>query len=194
MKTFKLKGEPRQVSNKQAIKTLRRNEQVPCVLYGQGIENLLFYVSAKELKQITNTPFSYIIELEIDGKNYLSILHMAQYHPVTDEPLHVDFMAVSEEKPVSINVPVIITGNSEGVRQGGKMIQTTRKIRISSLLKYLPDNITVDITDLNLGKTVTAGDLKYDNIQILTPKTTIICSVKMTRAAIGAAAAETPAK
>ncbi|MCK9304547.1 MAG: 50S ribosomal protein L25 [Bacteroidales bacterium] len=194
MKTFKLKGEPRKVSNKQAVKTLRRNAGVPCILYGKGIDNLLFSVNAKELKQITDTPNSYIIELEVEGKTYMSIFHMAQYHPVTDEPLHIDFIAVSEDKPINIDVPVFITGNSEGVRQGGKMTQSVRKLRISALMKDLPDSLTIDITDLKLGKTITAGDLKYDNIQILTPKSTIICSVKMTRAAIGAAAAESTEK
>jgi large subunit ribosomal protein L25 len=143
------------------------------------------------LLQVTNTPYSYIIDLHIGNKTYKAIYHIAQFHPVTDDALHVDFMAVSEDKPIAINVPVVITGNSEGVRQGGKLSITTRKLRISALLKFLPDNLPVDITDLKLGKTITAGDLKYDNIQIVTPKSTIICSVKMTRAAIGAAAAET---
>jgi len=103
----------------------------------------------------------------------------------------VDFLSVTETKPVSINVPIVITGNSEGVREGGKLILTTRKLKISADLKNLPDTITVDITGLKMGKTIVAGDLKYDNIQILTPKTTIICAVKLTRAAIGAAAAAT---
>ncbi len=192
MKTFKLQGKPREVSNKQATKVLRRNFDVPCVLYGNGIEkNILFSVNAKELQQISHTPNSYIVELEVAGKSYLSVFHAAQYHPLTDEPLHVDFLSVTETKPVSINVPIVITGNSEGVREGGKLILTTRKLKISADLKNLPDTITVDITGLKMGKTIVAGDLKYDNIQILTPKTTIICAVKLTRAAIGAAAAAT---
>lgn len=127
MKTFNLKGTPRSVSNKQAIKTLRRNGEVPCVLYGAGIENVLFSVDAKELLLVTNTPNSYIVELEIADKKYTAVYHTAQFHPVTDETLHVDFLAVSAEKPVSINVPIIITGNSEGVRQGGKLSVSARK-------------------------------------------------------------------
>ncbi|MEN6617892.1 MAG: 50S ribosomal protein L25 [Rikenellaceae bacterium] len=188
MKTFKLQGNPREVSNKQATKVLRRNFDVPCILYGPGVENILFSVNAKELQQITHTPNSYIIELEIGGKNYLSVFHDAQYHPVTDEPLHADFLAISDNKPVAINVPVVITGSSEGVREGGKLILITRKVRIAAALQNLPDTITVDISGLKMGKTIVAGDLKSDNIQILTPKTTIICAVKLTRAAIGAAA------
>lgn len=194
MKTFNLKGTPRSVSNKQAVKTLRRNGEVPCVLYGAGIENVLFSVDAKELLLVTNTPNSYIVELEIADKKYTAVYHTAQFHPVTDETLHVDFLAVSADKPVSINVPIIITGNSEGVRQGGKLSVSARKLKVSALMANLPDTLTVDITNLSLGKTIVAGDLKYDNIQILSPKSTIICAVKMTRAAIGAAAAAAAAK
>ena len=190
MKTIKLTGIAREISNKQAVKTLRREERVPCVLYGEGVENnVIFSVDKKELGQIIYTPNAYIIELEIDGKNYLATFHMSQYHPVTDEPLHVDFLAIAKGKPVTISVPVAIVGNSEGVRQGGKLMQSTRKLKISAQLEDLPDTLPVDITNLKLGKTIVAGDLQYDKIQILTAKSTIICAVKMTRAAIGAAAA-----
>lgn len=190
MKTIKLTGIAREISNKQAVKTLRREERVPCILYGEGVENnVIFSVDKKELGQIIYTPNAYIIELEIDGKQYLATFHMSQYHPVTDEPLHVDFLAIAKGKPVTISVPVAIVGNSEGVRQGGKLMQSTRKLKISAQLEDLPDTLPVDITNLKLGKTIVAGELQYDKIQILTPKSTIICAVKMTRAAIGAAAA-----
>jgi len=194
MKTFNLKGTPREVSNKQAVKTLRRNAEVPCILYGPGVDNVLFSVNAKELLLVTNTPNSYIIELEIGDKRYKAVYHTAQFHPVTEDCLHVDFLSISDDKPVTINVPIIITGNSEGVRQGGKLSVSARKLKISALMNNLPDTLTVDISTLNLGKTIVAGDLKYDNIQILSPKSTIICAVKMTRAAIGAAAAAASAK
>ncbi len=189
MKTFVLNGTKRELSNKQAIKTLRRNGLVPCVLYGAKQENVNFTVNEKELGAVLNTPNSYIIELNIDGSKYLSVFHDAQFHPVSDAVLHADFLAVNKEKPVSINVPIVITGNSEGVRQGGKLIVSSRKLRISAMIDKLPDSLEVDITELGLGKSILAGDLSYENIQILTPKPTIICAVKMTRAAIGAAAA-----
>ncbi len=189
MKTITLKGNPREITKKSATKGMRRDSQIPCVLYGPEQENIHFSVYDRDLLQILNTPNSYIVELDIDGKKYKSVHHSSQFHPMTDEPLHLDFLAVSESRPVVINVPVVITGNSEGVRQGGKLILNTRKIRISAMLNDLPDNITVDISTLAIGKSISAGDIKLDNVQILTPKTTIICAVKMTRAAIGAAAA-----
>ncbi|MEZ7884350.1 50S ribosomal protein L25 [bioreactor metagenome] len=194
MKTITLVGKKRELSNKQAIKQLRRDAQVPCVLYGPKVENIHFSVDAKELNNVLNTPNSYIIELEIEGAKHLAVYHAAHFHPVTDEALHIDFLAVSQERPVTISVPIAITGNSEGVRQGGKLIVSTRKIKISANINDLPDTVSVDITNLKLGKTIVAGDLSYDNINILTPKSTIICAVKMTRAAIGAAAAAAAGK
>jgi large subunit ribosomal protein L25 len=189
MKSISLQGKTREITKKSAINAMRREGQIPCVLYGPKVENLHFSLSDRDLLQILNTPNSYIINLDVDGKAYKAVYHSAQFHPVTDEPLHIDFLAVSEDRPVVINVPVVVKGNSEGVRQGGKLMLITRKLKISAALNDLPDNIEVDITDLKIGKSIVAGDVKVDKIQVLTPKTTIICSVKMTRAAIGAAAA-----
>lgn len=190
MKEITLKGSLRTTARKSDIKKLRLEEKVPCILYGHGIENnVMFAIEAKELKNVTHTPASYIINLDIDGKVYKAIFHQIQYHPVTDEALHVDFLAVSAEKPVTIEIPVDIFGNSEGVKQGGKLMVSTRKLRVCGELDKLPDTLPVDITELKLGKQITAGDLSFDGIQIVSPKGTIICAVKMTRAALGAAAA-----
>jgi large subunit ribosomal protein L25 len=189
MKTITLKGNPREITKKGKTAQMRRDNQIPCVLYGPEMPNIHFSVYDRDLNQILNTPNSYIIEIEIDGKKYNSVHHASQFHPMTDEPLHMDFLAVTDTRPVVINVPIVITGNSEGVRQGGKLILNTRKVKISANVKDLPDNITVDISNLGIGKSIAAGDIKLDKVQILTAKTTIICAVKMTRAAIGAAAA-----
>ncbi len=189
MKTISLKGNSREITKKSAVKEMRRNHLVPCVLYGQGIQNIHFSLLDKDLTKILNTPNSYLIELNIDGTVYNAVYHSAQFHPLTDEPLHIDFLSISDDKPVTISVPVYITGNSEGIRQGGKLMLSTRKLKISALMKNLPDNIAVDITHLTIGKSIYAEDIELDNIQVLTPKNTVICSVRMTRAAIGAAAA-----
>lgn len=183
MKHIELKGLVREAGNKATVKNIRREGLVPCNLYGLGMENVLFTISAKDLKTITNTPSSYIIDLELDnGQKYAAILHEVQWHPVTDEALHVDFLAVSEDKPVVINVPIRIVGHSEGVKLGGKLLVSARKLRISALLNELPDEIEVDITTLKIGKQIVAGDLHYDNVNIVSPKATIICSVRATRA------------
>ena len=189
METITLKGKSRKIGKKADVKQLRRAGEVPCVYYGHNVENIVFSVDAKELKKITHTPKSYLINLEVDGQSHLCVFHQIQYHPVTDEALHVDFLAISSEKPVVIDVPVVIEGNSEGVKQGGKLLVSARKLKISAPIDLLPDELKVDITDLQLGKTIVAGDLSYEGIQIVSPKSTIICAVKMTRAALGAAAA-----
>ena len=189
MKHIELKGTVREAGSKAAVKSLRREGLVPCNIYGLGMENNHFTVSAKDLKNLTNTPNSYIVDLELsNGSKFFAVLHEVQWHPVTDEALHVDFLAVSEEKPVAIDVPVKITGHSEGVKMGGKLLVSSRKLRISASLNNLPDEISVDVTNLLIGKQIVAGDLHYEGVTIVSPKATIICSVRPTRATAQAAA------
>lgn len=190
MKHISLNGKSRAKGNKSAIKDVRRNGDVPCVLYGEGIENIMFSVSAKDLKTLTHTPNSYIIDLDVDGKKYLAILHDLQFHPVNDSTIHADFLAISAEKPISINVPLNITGNCEGVKAGGKLLIEARKLRVNGLPDMIPDVLDIDITNLQLGKQIVAGDLAFDGIKIVSPKTTGVCTVKATRASAAAAAAK----
>ena len=188
MKHIELKGVVREAGNKATVKSIRKQGLVPCNIYGSGIENVLFTVTAKDLKALTHTPNSYIVELELnDGKKFKALLHEVQWHPVTDEALHVDFLAITDDKPVVIDVPVVITGHSEGVKLGGKLLVSSRKLRISALIENLPDSLEVDTTHLTIGKQIVAGDLHYDNINIVSPKGTIICSVRATRATAQAA-------
>jgi large subunit ribosomal protein L25 len=191
MKTINVKGTVRKDLKKSAVKALRRNEQVPCIVYGNGSENIHFSVNEKELKDLVYTPHVYLVNLDIDGKVSQAVMREIQFHPVTDKMLHIDFYAVDAAKSITIDIPVTISGNSEGVRAGGKLHILNRKVKVSALPKDLPDTLPVDITNLSLGKTVTAGDLSFDKVNIITPKTTIICAVKLTRAAV--APAETAA-
>ena len=183
MKHIELKGQLREAGNKAAVKAVRRAGQVPCNIYGNGIENVLFTVDAQDLKTITHTPNSYIINLELsNGTKMYAVLHEVQYHPVSDEALHVDFIAVNEEKPITIEVPVLVTGHSEGVKMGGKLLVSSRKLRVSAMMNNLPDVLEVDSTHLMIGKQIVAGDLNYEGVTIVSPKATIICSVRPTRA------------
>lgn len=186
MKTITFKAQKRDSFGKKGSKALRREGLVPCVIYGSG-ETLHFYVSEKELGKIIYTPESYIIEFDIEGHTEYAVMRETQFHPVSDELLHIDFYRVVEHKPVSIDVPIRIVGTSEGVKLGGKLMVAKRKLRISAEKQYLPDVLDVDITNVPLGGSVFVGDLSYDHISILTPATTAICAVKMTRAARGAA-------
>ena len=182
MQHFELKGQAREVGNKAVLKAFRRQGLVPCNLYGCGIDNVLFTVDEKGLKAVTNTPKSYIIDLVLDnGAKYTAVLHELQWHPVNDNCLHVDFLAVDEKKPIAIDVPVVISGHAIGAQQGGKFYQISRKVRVSAVMANLPDELTVDITSLGLDKKIKAGDLKFDNISIISDKDMIICGVKSTR-------------
>ena len=181
METLFIKGNARTIGNKQTIKTLRRNGEVPCVMYGHNLNNLGFSIDEKDLKKITHTPKSYIIKMDIEGKEYTCVFHSAQYHPVTDEALHVDFLSVSNERPVVIDIPIVLTGNSEGVKQGGKLKVKMRKMRVSGLLKDLPAELEIDITSLGLGQSVKLASLSFEGLTIEEPKSSVVCSVMATR-------------
>ena len=193
MQHFELKGTTRQVGNKAVIKAFRRQGLVPCNLYGADIkDNILFTVDAKELKALTDTPKAFIVDLVLDGakKAQTAILHELQWHPVTDACLHVDFLAVDDKKPIAISVPLVIEGHAKGVQQGGKFYQNARSLRVSALMKNLPDEVTVDITSLGLDKRIKAGDIEMKNVTVVSDKDTIICGVKTTRNVTAAAAEE----
>ena len=191
MKHFALNGETRKVGNKAVIKAFRKQGLVPCNLYGNGMENVLFTVNAKDLKSVTNTPKSHIIDLNLDGKMYQAvILHELQFHPVKDNCLHIDFLAVDDKKPIAINVPIKFEGHAIGVQKGGKFVPGARSLRISAQMENLPDDITIDITKLDLDKKIKAGDVKIEKVSVLTDKDAILCLVKTTRNVDTSAAAE----
>ena len=190
MQHFELKGQIRQVGNKAVIKAFRKQGLVPCNLYGAGLQNILFTVDAKELKGVTDTPKAYIVDLVLDGKTYPAVLHELQWHPVKDNCLHVDFLAVDAKKPVAISVPRVISGHAVGVQKGGKFVQNLRALRISALMDKLPDDITIDISKLDIDKKIKAADVKLEGISILTDKDAVICTVRATRNMDASATAE----
>ncbi len=191
MKHLELEGKKRITGRKADVKSVRREDRVPCVIYGAGVENTSFSVDEKQLKNLTHTPYSHIVDLDIEGSKCLAVLKDIQYHPVSDRAIHVDFLAIDPAKPVTIDVPIKITGNSIGVRQGGKLNVPTRKLKVSGLIDNLPDELPIDITDLGLGKQINAGDLKFDGFQIVSPKGTLVCAVRATRNSAAAATTET---
>ena len=191
MQHFELKGQIRQAANKAVIKAFRRQGLVPCNLYGLGMDNVLFTVDAKDLKGLTNTPKSYIVDLKLDnGQAYTAVLHELQWHPVSDECLHVDFLAVDQVKPIAIMVPIVISGHAAGVQRGGKFYQLLREVKVCAKMADLPDSLPIDITPLQLDQQFKAGDLQVENVTILTQKGAVICGVKSTRNSVAEAPAE----
>ena len=188
MKTIVVNAVERKDFGKKAAKAVRREGQVPCVLCGNG-ETVNFTIDPREIKALIYTPNSYVVELHFGEKVELAVMREAQWHPVREELLHVDFFRIAEGKPVSVAIPVRLTGNAEGVKVGGKLVLSARKLVVSALVENLPDELTVDVTPLGVGKTIFVGDLAFENLKFVTPATTAVCAVRVTRASRGAAAA-----
>ena len=181
MKSIQINGTARNSFGKKFAKAARREGQVPCIVYGGG-EEVAFTIDVKELKQLIYTPNSYIIELNIDGKIEKAVMREVQYHPVREQILHVDFYRVQDGKPVAVNVPVRLTGNAEGVKVGGKLALSARKLTVKGLVEFIPDEIVIDVTPLQVGQTIFVGDIQRENLTFVTPATTAVCAVRVTRA------------
>ncbi len=187
MKTIEIKGTVRESVGKKNSKKLRREGQIPCVIYG-GEQNIHFSTGVNEVRHLIYTPDVFLVNLTIEDKTHMVIMKDAQFHPVSDAILHIDFIEVSEDKKIEIAIPVVLTGFAEGVKQGGKLSLLNRRLRVSAYAKDLPETLEVDITNLTLGKSVKIGELSFDNLELLDPKNSVVASVKLTRAARGLAA------
>ena len=174
MKSIEVKGTARTIAERsseqaRALKEIRKNGGVPCVLYGAG-EVVHFTVTNEGLRNLVYTPHIYV-------------------HPVKDNILHVDFYQIDEAKPIVMEVPVQLEGLAEGVKAGGKLALQMRKIKVKALYNVIPEKLTVNVSHLGLGKTVKVGELSFEGLELISAKEAVVCAVKLTRAARGAAAA-----
>jgi large subunit ribosomal protein L25 len=189
MKTFDLKGEVRDDFGKKAARAYRREGLIPCVVYGgnEG-ENLNFVVKSSDVRNLVYTPEVFLVNLDLGEKKVMGIVKEIQFHPVKDNILHIDFLHVFEDKPVVIQIPVRLEGLAAGVRAGGKLSLDIRKLKVKALPANLPEELVVNVENLELGKSIQVGDLAFDNLEILNAKNAVVCRVQLTRAARGAAA------
>ena len=193
MRSIDIKGTARTIAERsseqtKALKAIRKNNGVPCVLYGAG-ENVHFTVTADGLRNLVYTPHIYIVNLNIDGKEVKAIMKDIQFHPVKDTILHVDFYQIDDVKPIVMEVPVQLEGLAEGVKAGGKLALQMRKLKVKALYNVIPERLIVNVSHLGLGKTVKVGELNFEGLELLNAKEAVVCAVKLTRAARGAAAA-----
>ena len=194
MKEISISGQKRENLGKKASKALRKEGFVPCNLYGEKKDDkglpvaLAFTSSFSELRKLIYTPHIYVVRINIDGTDHTAVLKEIQFHPVTDAPLHVDFYEVNEEKPITIGIPVKLVGLAQGVRDGGRMNLSIRKINVTAPYQILPAHLDVDVKNLRIGKSIKVGQLSYEGLDIATSKDVVVCSVKMTRNANLAAA------
>lgn len=192
MKEISVTGQKRSDLGKKASKLLRKEGLVPCNIYGEEKDekglpvSLPFTVSEAELRKVVYTPNIYVVNINIDGKNHTSILKELQFHPVTDKLLHVDFYEINEQKSITIGIPVKLTGLAQGVRDGGRMNLSIRKIDVTAKYQDIPECLDIDVTNLNIGKSIKVGDLHFDGIELATSKNVVVCSIKATRKSIAA--------
>lgn len=189
MKTFDLNGTLRTELGKKATKKVRKEESIPCILYGSG-EPIHFMANAKEFGHIVYTPSVYLLNINIEGTIHQAIIQAIQFHPVSDLILHMDFLRVVEGQPVSVSIPVQLEGFAKGVQQGGKLKMEMKRVKIRGEATKLPDALILDVTELEVGLTIKVRDLKYDDFTILDPKNAVIVSLKTTRAVKGAVGTE----
>ena len=194
MKSIEIKGTARTIAERsseqaRALKAIRKNNGVPCVLYG-GKEVVHFTVPAEGLRNLVYTPHIYVIDLDIDGKKVNAIMKDIQFHPVKDNILHVDFYEIDESKPIVMEVPVQLEGLAEGVKAGGKLALQIRKLKVKALYNLIPERLIVNVSHLGLGKTIKVGELNFEGLELLNANEAVVCAVKLTRAARGAAAAQ----
>ena len=176
-----MSGSLRENVGKKDAKKNRAEGKVPCVLYG-GKTELHFAVNVKDFGPVIFTPYSHVINLSIDGNNYQTILQDVQYHPVTDEILHVDFLELQPGKPVVVSLPIRIEGVSAGVLRGGKLVKKFRKLKVKALPEFLPDEIKLNISNQDINDSIKVSDINLDNVLFLDAPSGLVVSVISTRA------------
>lgn len=181
MRTVAISGSKRGSVGKRTAKELRYQGEVPAILYG-GKEQTSFSVKASDLRDLIYTPEVAFVELTVDGTTTRAIVQEKQFHPLTDLLLHIDFLQLFEDKPVTMSIPVKLTGTSPGVRAGGKLLQKLRTLKLKALPKNMPQFVEVSIEKLEVGKSVSVSDLAENNYTILSTKEDTIVSVAMSRA------------
>lgn len=219
MKTFELSAQPRTLVGKKATKELRKAGLIPVVMNGgeivdlpytgklnegetvveiannRGIITTNLQVKEDDVRKLIYTLDIFAINLDVNGVKKNAVLKEIQFHPVTDNILHIDLLEVSDKKPVVMEVPVKLEGHAEGVKAGGKLTLSMKKIKVKALYTSIPERVVINVDNLGLGKTMQIGDLHFDGLELMNAKNAVVCAVQLTRAARGAqAAAEAAAK
>ncbi len=212
MKTYNLAAQPRTDLGKKAAKTLRAEGLIPTVLNGGEIVTLPYTAALKpgekiveigngkglittdlvvktdDVRKLLYTPDVFAIELDVNGEKRNAVLREVQFHPVKDTILHIDLLEVNDKKPVVVEVPVKLEGHAEGVKAGGKLQLSMKKLKVKAPYTLIPERVVINIDNLGLGKTLQVGDLHYEGLELVNAKNAVVCAVQLTRAARGAAA------
>lgn len=180
MKTLEIKGSLRTELGKKSSKMTRKEGNVPCVIYGKE-QNIHFQVHENSFKNLIYTPDAHIVNLNLDGKDFKVVLKDVQFHPVTDKITHADFVEIFDNKPIVISLPIKVTGESVGVKAGGKLRIKKRHLKVKGYADDIPESLLIDITEVKIHHSVKVGDLSYEKIELIDPKITTILSVATSR-------------
>lgn len=184
MKTITISAKRRTELGKKSTRDLRKLDHVPCVMYG-GAEVVHFHAHENDFRHLVYTPSAYVVEVDLDGQKHKAVLQELQFHPVTDKLIHLDFVEVFDDKPVTVEIPIKLTGAAIGLKDGGKPRQRRRVLKVRGLMEHLPDALDIDITDVAIGDVIKIGDLSYDNLEILDPARSMIFAVVSSRVSKG---------
>jgi large subunit ribosomal protein L25 len=182
MKTIEISVKKRSKVGKTDTRNLRKEDNVPCVLYG-GEKVLHFYAHKNEFRKLVYTPDALIVNLDIEGEKHEAIMQALQFHPVSDNLNHIDFIEVDESKPVVIHIPIVLTGSCIGIKNGGKLREKRRSLKVRGLVKNLPDILEVDMTNVDIGHVIKVEDLSYPNIELIDPARSMVVAVLSSRLA-----------
>jgi len=182
MKTIEIKGSFRTELGKKSSKQIRKTGNVPCVIYGKE-KNIHFQAHENSFKNLVYTAEAHLVKLSIEDKEYKAVLKDMQFHPVNDKILHADFIEIFDNKPVVINIPIKVTGDSAGVLAGGKLSIKRRNLKIKGLAKDLPEYLPIDITELKIHEGKKVGELSFDKIELLDPKKSMVLTIATSRVA-----------
>jgi large subunit ribosomal protein L25 len=180
MKTISISAEKRTGLGKKSTRDLRKAGHVPCVMYG-GAEVIHFHAHENSFRNLIYTHNAFLVEIKINGELHKAVMHELQFHPVTDRLIHIDFVEVFDHKPVTMEIPVRLTGESNGIKSGGKPRQRRRVLKVRGLVEHMPDTLDIDITNVEIGDVIKIGDLSYDHLEILDPKRSMVFAVVSSR-------------
>ncbi len=209
MNLFKLVAEPRTDLGKKASKALRAEGKIPAVINGGEIVELPYKGTLKAgqklveiergrgiittdltvtndgVRKLIYTPDIYAVEIDVNGEKKMAVLKEVQFHPVKDTILHIDFLEVNDKKPVVVEVPVKLEGHAEGVKAGGKLSLSMKKLKVRAIYTNIPERLVINVDNLGLGKTMQVGDLHFEGLELVNAKNAVVCAVQLTRAARG---------
>ncbi len=168
---------------------MQPGEKIVEIENGRGIITTDLTVTNEAVRKLIYTPDIFAIELEYNGGKKMAVLREIQFHPVKDNILHLDLLEVTDSKPVIMSVPVKLEGHAEGVKAGGKLTMSMKKLKVRAIYTQIPERLVINVDHLGLGKTLQVGELHFDGLELVTPKEAVVCAVQLTRAARGAAAA-----